>query len=63
MIDMHRDAQPSDEAQDLRASEQVYEREQDGYEPPRLEVIGRFEELTLGSRGSRADGLSASFRK
>ena len=45
-----------------RAEEQVYEREQDSYEPPRLDVLGRFEELTLGLAGSRADGGSGSFR-
>lgn len=59
---MHRDTAASGESKDLRPDEQVYEREKDGYEPPRLEVIGRFEELTLGPAGSRADGGSASFR-
>jgi len=63
MTHMHRDTQPSGESKDLRPDEQVYEREMNSYEPPRLEVIGRFEELTLGEFGSQADGFSASLRK
>jgi hypothetical protein len=30
------------------------------YEPPHIEVIGRVEEMTLGSLGSKADGLTGT---
>ena len=51
------------EANDLSDERQAKESEKERYEPPRLEVVGRFEPLTLGCvPGSHAFNRAAETR-